>query len=175
MVPQTLEHLRSLAEGDAAYEKRHGMKLAPGLREMFLGPEVSAEFRARLADRAAVSDEWRDGFLILDRGSNLLVGAAGFVAPPGPEGFVEIAYGVVPEAEGRGHATAAARLLTERAFADGRVMTVRAHTLPERNGSARVLEKNGFRKVCEVADPVDGTVWRWEIDRPAETRSYPGM
>lgn len=38
----------------------------------------------------------------------------------------------------------------------------RAHTLPERNASTRVLEKCGFTLVGEVVDPDDGVVWRWE-------------
>ena len=45
---------------------------------------------------------------------------------------------------------------------DSAVRLVRAHTLPERNASTRVLEKNGFRLVGPVVDPEDGPVFRWE-------------
>ena len=87
---------------------------------------------------------------------------ASFKGPPDGEGMVEIAYGVVPAYEGRGFATEAAAALTEYAFDSGDVRLVRAHTLPERNASTRVLEKNGFALVGEVVDPEDGPVWRWE-------------
>jgi RimJ/RimL family protein N-acetyltransferase len=39
---------------------------------------------------------------------------------------------------------------------------VRAHTLPERNASTRILEKCGFTFRGEILDPEDGLVWRWE-------------
>jgi [ribosomal protein S5]-alanine N-acetyltransferase len=52
--------------------------------------------------------------------------------------------------------------LVEFAAADQGVRIVRAHTLPERNASTRVLEKCGFEFTGEVVDPEDGPVWRWE-------------
>src|SRR6185503_4650545 len=45
---------------------------------------------------------------------------------------------------------------------DSAVRLVRAHTLPERNASTRVLEKNGFRLLGPIVDPEDGPVFRWE-------------
>ena len=41
-------------------------------------------------------------------------------------------------------------------------MLLRAHTLPERSASCRVLEKAGFEYIGSVIDPDDGPVWRWE-------------
>ncbi len=37
-----------------------------------------------------------------------------------------------------------------------------AHTLPERNASASVLARLGFRHVGGATDDEVGRVWRWE-------------
>jgi len=42
------------------------------------------------------------------------------------------------------------------------VRTIRAHTLPQRNASTRILEKCGFRQTGEIDHPTDGLIWRWE-------------
>jgi hypothetical protein len=38
---------------------------------------------------------------------------------------------------------------------------ITARTLPEKNFSARILEKNNFIFVGRVCDPDDGEVWEW--------------
>jgi RimJ/RimL family protein N-acetyltransferase len=77
--------------------------------------------------------------------------------------MVEIGYGFAPAYQGRGYATEAAQALVKNAFACDNVAIVRAHTLPEKNASGRVLAKCGFDLVGEVIDPHDGPVWRWEL------------
>ena len=80
---------------------------------------------------------------------------------------MEVAYFTFPGEEGRGIASAMAAALVQVARAGGpEVAVVRAHTLPERNASCRVLEKAAFQHVGTVIDPEDGPVWRWE--RPVE-------
>ena len=53
------------------------------------------------------------------------------------------------------------------AFADERVTTVIAHTLPERNASNRVLEKAGFRFEGEAQED-DEVVWALLADPSGE-------
>ena len=92
-----------------------------------------------------------------------LVGWGGFKGPP-LDGVVELGYEIAESRAGRGLATAATRAMVEEAFADERVSTVIAHTLPERNASNRVLEKAGFRFAREAEE--DGeTIWRFELAR----------
>ncbi len=145
-----------------------------------MGPEdkaqISPDWLARLRASPA-ADPWTCGFILVHRESGARVGTCGYKGPPGPDGVVEIAYGVDPEYQGRGYATEAAKALVGFAFdnssdsssdsSSGRVRLVRAHTLPENSASARVLAKCGFARVGQVMDPEDGLVWRWEI--PAET------
>lgn len=111
-------------------------------------------------ERVAASPPW-GGYLVVDRADEVVVGTCGFKGNPTPDATVEIAYFTFPEYEGRGFATATARELVRIAADARRVRAVLAHTLPERNSSTRVLEKNGFAFAGEVIDPEDGRVWRW--------------
>ena len=128
--------------------------------------EVSPDWLARVK-AATAADPWLHGFAMVHRASGTVVGSCGYKAPPGPEGVVEIAYGVVPDYQGKGFATEAAEALVAFAFNSGRVRVARAHTLPQPNASTRVLAKCGFRHLGEVVDPEDGLVWRWERQNEA--------
>ena len=124
--------------------------------------QVSDDWLARVR-ATTVADPWTCGFIMLHRATGEAVGSCAFKSPPDPDGIVEIAYGVNPDHQQRGYATEAAQGLVKYAFASGRVRTVRAHTLREKNASTRVLTKCGFAHVGEVIDPDDGLVWRWEL------------
>lgn len=163
LLPHTPIHVRTLVDGPDAYERRFGVRIADGVREFVTGPEVSAEFLARL-NSSSIADPWRDGFAILHLADNIVIGVCSFTGPPAADETVEIAYGVAPGYQGRGYATEAARLLIDHAFAMGGVRIVRAHTLPQENASTRVLAKCGFTRVAEITDPEDGVIWRWEIE-----------
>ena len=160
LIPCTPEHLLGLMRHPEDFAELTGFPAAEGLRDFFVSGEVSPEWLAQL-EQSSGPDPWRYGFFVLERESGTAIGTAGFKAPPAA-GVVEIAYGIVPAFEGKGYATEAAGALVEFAFDSREVRVVRAHTLPERNASTRVLEKSGFRLLGEVVDPEDGPVWRWE-------------
>ena len=122
--------------------------------------QVSDEWVASVTEADAV-DPWLHGFSLIHRATGETVGMCGFKGPP-TDGMVEIAYAIEPEYQGQGFATQAAAVLFAYASGQAEVCIVRAHTLPERNASTRVLTKCGFEKVGEVVDPEDGPVWRWE-------------
>jgi RimJ/RimL family protein N-acetyltransferase len=166
LVPHAPMDLRALIQGQECYESSSGLKPAAGLRDFIVSPEVSPEWLADL-ETASEPDAWRYGFALIHPDSATVIGNAGFTGPPDVNGIAEIAYGVVPAFQGRGYATEAARALVAYAGADRRVRTLRAHTLPERNASTRVLEKCGFQRVSEISHPTDGLVWRWERPGPA--------
>ena len=161
LIPHTPENLRALIQGPEFYERTSGLKPARGLRDFIVSPDVSAEWLGQLKT-AIEPDPWRYGFALIHVDSGTVIGNGSFTGPPDASGTVEIAYGVVPEYEGHGYATEAAQALLAYARADGRVRTVCAHTLPERNASTRVLEKCGFARLGEINHPTDGLIWRWE-------------
>ena len=147
-------------------------------RRLMLVPKSVEEVRARVpvmsaGERAELSarwlaqldgepDVWTLGFTIVHRDTNTVVGGCGFKGPPGADHAVEIAYGIVPDHQGRGFATEAAEALVAYAFGSNKVRLVRAHTFELSNASARVLTKCGFVAVGEVIEPDDGHVFRWE-------------
>lgn len=148
------------------------MQLVPRTRDEVratvakLPPDVLAQMSPQwfaLLEKSAPQDSWVHGFNVVND-SGLVVGLGSFKGPP-VDGTVEIAYAIEPEHQGKGYATAAARLLTAFAFDAGEVRLVCAHTLPTGIASQRVLAKAGFEKIGEVVDPEDGLVWRFEIRR----------
>jgi RimJ/RimL family protein N-acetyltransferase len=168
LVPHAPEHLRALIKGPECYAQSSGMRPANGLRDFIVSDDVSPEWLAAL-ESAAGADPWRFGFALVHVESGMVIGNAGFTGPPDAGGIVEIAYGVVPDSQGRGYATEAANALIAWAVKNGRVAIARAHTHPERNASTRVLEKCGFRYVSELTHPTDGLIWRWEKPLAAST------
>jgi RimJ/RimL family protein N-acetyltransferase len=137
-----------------------------GARDVRLGDQVGllrelGAGTAAFLERAGEGARW-GSFLAIEPESRLVIGTCSYKGPPDADGVVEIAYFTFPPHQGRGYATAMAAQLTERAAAAPAARTVRAHTLPERNASARILEKLGFDHLGEVVDPEDGPVWRWE-------------
>ena len=104
----TPEHSRALLEGVDAYERRFGIRVAEGVRDFLAGPEVSADFLERLKGSAA-ADPWKDGFAVLHIADNTVIGLGGFTGPPSEDGMVEIAYGIAPGYQNRGHAREAAQ------------------------------------------------------------------
>lgn len=161
LLPHSPQQLLSLIDGEDAYERSFGWPPAAGLRDFFVSKEVSPQWLAQLRD-ATVVDVWTYGFAVLHVADGKIIGAAGFKGPPGADGTVEIAYGIVPGYQARGYATEAACGLLSFALNSGRVQVAQAHTLPQKNASTSVLTKCGFEFVGEFNDPEDGPVWRWE-------------
>ena len=153
--PRALDELRN---DSGAFERAHHVSL---------GDEAGRV--ADLANRCAeqlqlrgVPPEWF-AHLVVDGPSGRAIGTCGFKGPPDADGMVEIAYHTFPAFERQGYATEMARALRDLASADPDVQVVRAHTLPERNVSTRILENLGFDFRGEVVEPEDGAVWRWEV------------
>ncbi len=71
------------------------------------------------------------------------IGGIGFHGAPDADGCVEIGYGIVPSRRGAGHATAALRLLVDRAAELGARLLV-AETEPDNAASSAVLRHGGF-------------------------------
>jgi RimJ/RimL family protein N-acetyltransferase len=130
--------------------------IADGVRDFMAG--VVAMIPASMLERGP----W-GSFFAFDRTTSQIVGSCAYKAAPDAGRTVEIAYYTFPPFEGRGYATAMASALVARAQESGIVDRILAHTLPERNASACILERSGFRFEGEVHDPEDGPVWRWSL------------
>ena len=148
-----------VAEDPPAFAAEHLLTLGV---ELDLLRSVGQQTVAFL-QRTGATPPWT-GYLAVDRGKDVIVGTCSFTAPPDADGVVEIAYFTFSPFEGQGYATAMAARLVELAQGATGIRKVRAHTLPERNASARILERLGFERIGETVDPDVGQVWRWERD-----------
>ena len=162
LLPLHLDGLTALARDPDAFGAALRLAVAPH-QELLRG--VAAQTLA-LGERVGRREPWI-GYLAVESGA--VVGTCGFVGPPDAAGAVEIAYFTFPAFEGRGHATAMAAGLCAIAAASDEAKLVCALTLPQRNASARILEKLGFRQTGTAHDADAGPVWRWE--RPVDPGS----
>jgi len=82
-----------------------------------------------------------------DAAGRRVVGSIVFTGGPGPDGAVELAYGVEEGSQGRGYATEAVRACMGWAFEQAGVLAVRATTFAWHLASLRVIEKVGMARV----------------------------
>ena len=101
-----------------------------------------------------------------------LVGSAAFKGKP-VNNTVEIAYGTMESHRERGVGTRICRHLVELAQATDPFVRITARTLPEKNYSTRILEKNNFVLLGFVTDPEDGEVWEWEYVPKPKQKGHP--
>ncbi|MDO4784617.1 MAG: GNAT family N-acetyltransferase [Propionibacteriaceae bacterium] len=110
-------------------------------------PHSDSMAAARLARDSFWLDNWVPGFgmhLIVRLADGLVVGDAGFHAPPDERGSVELSYGLAASARGHGYATRAVRLLCASALARDCASSVIAETTPDNPASIAVLARCGF-------------------------------
>ncbi|HEX6848163.1 MAG TPA: GNAT family protein [Chitinophagaceae bacterium] len=93
-----------------------------------------------------------------------LVGSAAFKGKP-INNTVEIAYGTFEKHQQKGIGTGICKQLVELALATDPSIRITARTLPEKNHSTRILEKNNFVLLGFITDPEDGEVWEWEFKK----------
>ena len=90
-----------------------------------------------------------------------LVGSGAFKGKP-INNTVEIAYGTFETYQQKGVATRICKELVELSLTTDPSVRITARTLPEKNHSTRILEKNNFVLLGFVTDAEDGDVWEWE-------------
>jgi ribosomal-protein-alanine N-acetyltransferase len=99
-------------------------------------------------------------WLLVDEASRTVVGSAGFLGRPTPEGTIEIGYGIHHEDRNHGYATEAVRALVDWALSQDGVTRVIARCEPENVASLRVLAKAGLEEAGEL-----GGLSRWATSR----------
>jgi len=163
LIPCELRHFEAIL-GD---QRELARMLEVKLDDDWLGFEAAREAMSYsyeyLKAHPAALGWWT--YLLVDKADRALIGLVGYKGPPDERGMVEIGYSLSSRYRLRGLATEAARSLVDRAFAHPEVTCVDAHTLPERNGSVRVLEKLGMKHLGTVNDPEDGEIWHWTLGR----------
>jgi len=94
-----------------------------------------------------------------------IIGNAAFKGQP-INNTVEIAYGTMENHRQQGVGTRICKQLVELSLTTDPTVRITARTLPEKNHSTRILEKNNFILLGIANDPEDGEVWEWEYTLP---------
>lgn len=122
-----------------------GLQIPKGWPPALLGRLFPAFMQARKARRPEADNM---AWLLLLKGSghlpDLVVGLCGFLAPPDPEGRMEIRYAVLKDYRGRGLATEGATAIVSWAFLSGMARSIFAQAGKEEFAAMRVLAKLGF-------------------------------
>lgn len=109
----------------------------------FMG-DVAIEYDIRTLFTARQNDE---NALIIRDSSGDAVGDIGLqISTQNPQ-EADVGYSIAPFAQGKGYASEALTALRDHAFSQTAVTALNAWVLAENQGSVRVLEKLGFRRV----------------------------
>ncbi|MEV6139688.1 GNAT family N-acetyltransferase [Nocardia sp. NPDC051990] len=120
------------------------------------------QLRSRQAEEDPASAAWITG-AIWDERRHLAVGMAGYHAPPGQSGMVEIGYAVEARHRRQGYARAALEVLLRRAAREPQIRTVRVSISPTNLASYRLASQYGFIEVGEHVDEEDGPEIIYEV------------
>ena len=161
LVDATLALLNAAVEGPRALEALLQVTVAEGWEGF---PEALPILRTSYQS-SPEGRRWGSLFFI-KTDVPALVGLGGFKGPPSTDGVVEIGYAIAPAFRRQGLATDAVEQMLRSARADDAVRAIDAHTLGSDNPSTRLLQRVGFRKIGEWADPTDGPIWHWRVDCP---------
>jgi RimJ/RimL family protein N-acetyltransferase len=163
LVSMSLAFMRHLLDRDvAAAEAEIGAIVPPDF------PDTLDNFlQFRIPDLTAdpSAQPWLGRAIVLTDpdGKRRIIGSAGFHAPPGADGRVEIGYRVEPAYRRQGVATEVVRALFDWASARG-VDRFRASVAPDNVASLAVIGRFGFRQVGVQIDDIDGLELVFERD-----------
>jgi ribosomal-protein-alanine N-acetyltransferase len=161
LIPGTREILDKAISGNHELGQLLNVQIPPNWTEFGVEP-LKYTLNLILKDKEEIG--WVTYFPI-HKQDNTLIGSCGYKGKPTEKGEVEIGYEIAPDYRKKGYATEITQGLISHAFADQRVKTIIAHTLPEENASTKILTKFKFIKVGEIHDPEDGNIWKWELKK----------
>jgi RimJ/RimL family protein N-acetyltransferase len=160
LIPCDESLLRAIVAGPRETQAHLGVVVPAGWPEF---PDAYPHALERVQADGDLRPWWT--YVFIDDRRGALVGSGGFAGRPTEHGVVELGYETAPPFRGHGYAREAASGLLAFAFGQAAIAAVDAHTLPERNASARVLEWNRFRHIGIVEHPDDGMIWHWRVTR----------
>jgi [ribosomal protein S5]-alanine N-acetyltransferase len=162
LIAATPRHLQAELVSNAAFQTAIGCTV-PDSWPPELYDHDAINWTLRMLASVPDMQRWAMHYVIEGAHGGTVVGTAGFKGPPDETGTVEIGYGILQEYRRKGYATEAARALIETAFADARVTTVIAETLPHLTASIGVMQNCGLTFLGEGSEP---GVIRFQLLKP---------
>jgi len=137
-----------------------------------VSPEALPYFLSMVKIKAE-NAKWLN-YIVVFPGTSTVVGDIGFLGPPDADGCVEIGYSVIPEYRGRGFATEMVQRMTDWAFSQQHVVSIRAHTMPGNTASIRILRRCGYVHISTI-DTEKGPKYLWKQINPSATKPNTGI
>ncbi|WP_246943397.1 GNAT family N-acetyltransferase [Bacillus pinisoli] len=120
-----------------------------------VGPHISSYLEQLKKDPTLLG--WGPWFVMYNE---QFIGDIGFKGKPNQENTVEVGYGIIPIAQGKGYATEAVGELIRWSFTTGKVDKIIAECLVTNVPSIRVLDKLGMKQTYQNLDMLF-----WELQR----------
>lgn len=98
-----------------------------------------------------------ESWLIVNQENDTIVGDIGFKGVPNIGGSIDIGYGIIESQRRKGYASEAAEGLIKWAFEQPYVQSITAQSLTDNTGSAKTLERLGFKRTGILGDFIQ---WR---------------
>jgi RimJ/RimL family protein N-acetyltransferase len=102
-----------------------------------------------------------EGWMMVLKANMTIIGDIGFRGIPDDNGDVEIGYGIIEEAQGKGYGFEVAKSMIDWAFSQDKVKSVKADCLINNAPSIRILEKVGMKEIKR-----DQSSIYWELIKP---------
>lgn len=125
--------------------------------EYEIGPHIHMYLNELKEDSSLLG--WGVWFVI-NQEDHTVIGDIGFKGKPNWEKCVEIGYGIVASAQGKGYATEAVQKLIEWAFLDNKVRKIVAECLDDNLSSIRVLDKLKMKRVGS-----ENNMLKWQLEK----------
>lgn len=141
-----------------------GLAEMEALREAEPDPEMRQAYSEMIDKMLALPgrEEWACDWAILRWADGQRIGGVGFKGTAGPDGCVELGYGIDAPYRCQGYAAEAAQALADWALAQPEVRHVLAQTEPGNEISQRVLRRCGF---VRDGDGPEGPMFRLDAEK----------
>lgn len=110
LLPATGDLLRAALDGSVALAEALGAEVPESWPPEYLDDAALTYTLDRLSEGPDQAGWWLHFVILEGEARPVLIGSAGYKGPPGPDGTVEIGYGIVADRRRQGYATEAPRV-----------------------------------------------------------------
>lgn len=143
LIPFTIEICEELLQGNTAILSQYGLKPSidwPDEDMLETLPRIITNLEKVTAPSGFES------WMIIKKENDTIIGDIGFKGVPNLGSAVDIGYGITLNERRKGYASEAIAGLIQWAFSQPSVKLITAQSLLDNTGSAKILEKQGFKK-----------------------------
>lgn len=143
LIPFTIEICEELLQGNTTILSQYGLKPSidwPDEDMLETLPRILINLKKVPAPSGFES------WMIIKRDNDMIIGDIGFKGVPNLGSAVDIGYGITLNERRKGYASEAIAGLIQWAFSQPSVKLITAQSLLDNTGSAKTLEKQGFKR-----------------------------